>query len=206
MDYNLLRDIIKLIEHFDNSNLNNKYQPNLNGFKDWICEENANKDSSLEVEWDNKDKGRSIDSLINTLVLHISRYAKNYSKQAIVGSEFSTQEEFIYLINLEAYGQMTKMDLIKRNIHEKPTGMLIINRLIEKGWVEQKNSTVDKRNKILNITPNGLSVLHAQMGKIREATGLVVGDLTHKEKIELVRILNKLNDFHRNAYDKNKQK
>lgn len=206
MDYNLLRDIIKLIEHFDNSNLNNKYQPNLNGFKDWICEENANKVSSLEVEWDNKDKGRSIDSLINTLVLHISRYAKNYSKQAIVGSEFSTQEEFIYLINLEAYGQMTKMDLIKRNIHEKPTGMLIINRLIEKGWVEQKNSTVDKRNKILNITPKGLSVLHAQMGKIREATGLVVGDLTHKEKIELVRILNKLNDFHRNAYDKNKQK
>jgi hypothetical protein len=33
----------------------------------------------------------------------MNRYAKAYSKSAIHGSEFSTQEDFVYLINLKAF-------------------------------------------------------------------------------------------------------
>ena len=41
------------------------------------------------------------------------------------------------------------------------------------------------------------------MDKIRKATEIVTGDLTHNEKMELIRLLNKLNDFHQQIYDKN---
>src|SRR5690606_34044735 len=130
-------------------------------------------------------------------------YAKNYSKSAIFGSEFSTQEDFIYLINLKAHGQMTKMELIKKNVHEKPAGMQTINRLISQGWVNQTASETDKRSKILTISSKGIAVLENQMDKIRKASDIVTGDLTHTEKMELIRLLNKLNDFHQPIYDQN---
>ncbi len=133
----------------------------------------------------------------------MNRFAKNYSKAAISGSEFSTQEDFIYLINLKAFGEMTKMELIKKNVHEKPVGILIINRLITKGWVVQEESKKDKRSKVIAITNEGLQVLESQMGKIRKATNMVTGNLTETEKTELIRLLSKLNDFHKPIYEMN---
>src|SRR5690606_10925256 len=111
--------------------------------------------------------------------------------------------DFIYLINLKALGEMTKMDLIKKNVHEKSAGMQIINRLITQGWVDQTDSKTDKRSKVLKISTKGVHVLQSQMAKIRKATEIVTGDLTRKEKMELIRLLNKLNDFHLPIYDKN---
>src|SRR5690606_8470022 len=122
---------------------------------------------------------------------------------AIFDSDFSTQEDFIYLINLKSFGEMTKMDLIKKNVHEKPAGMQIINRLIAQGWVNQTASEIDKRSKMLKISDKGFEALENQMDKIRKATEIVTGDLTYKEKMELIRLLNKLNDFHQPIYDKN---
>src|SRR5690606_22334926 len=93
--------------------------------------------------------------------------------------------------------------LIKKNVHEKPSGMQTINRLIAQGWVDQTNSEIDKRSKVLKISNKGLNVLENQMDKIRKATEIVTGDLTRNEKMELIRLLNKLNDFHQAIYDKN---
>ena len=59
---------------------------------------------------------------------------------------------------------MTKMELIK-NIQEKPAGIQIINRLLQQGWIEQSDSATDKRSKIIQITPQGLHALDAQMEK-----------------------------------------
>ena len=98
---------------------------------------------------------------------------------------------------------MTKMELIKKNVQEKPAGMQIINRLIAQKWVAQKDSKTDKRSKVISITDKGLKALDAQMDKIRQATSIVTGDLTYNEKMELIRLLNKLNDFHQPIYDKN---
>jgi hypothetical protein len=45
--------------------------------------------------------------------------------------------------------------------------------------------------------------LEKQMDKIRQATSIVTGNLLHHEKMELIRLLNKLDDFHQSIYDKN---
>lgn len=204
MKYSILLDIINLLEEFETENsIQKKYPNDIEGFKEWISENYKPEDLNNEPYWEGKENGRSAESVINTLIVHMNRYAKNYSKSAIFGSDFSTQEDFIYLINLKAFGEMSKMELIKKNVHEKPAGMQIINRLISQGWVNQTASEIDKRSKVLKINNKGLTVLENQMDKIRKATVVVAGDLTRNEKIELIKLLNKLNNFHQSIYEKN---
>jgi len=195
MNYQLIQDVIQLVEKFEKSG--SGYSKNSSGFTRWIYDgEKETESLPFEPEWEGKDNGRSPESVISTLLVHMNRYAKTYSKSAIQDSEFSTQEDFIYLINLKAFGAMTKMALINKNIQDKPTGMQIINRLIKNGWVTQTDSETDRRSKVITITPEGLKALDKQMGKIRLATQIVAGDLSHSEKMQLIGLLNKLNDFH----------
>lgn len=203
MKYKLIKDLIGLVEDFESLE-KKSYSSDLNGFKCWIFDQLKNESQmSEEPNWEGKEKGRSPESVINTLIVHLNRYAKTYSKSAIHDSDFTTQEEFIYLINLKAFGAMTKMELIKKNIQDKPSGIQIINRLIQQEWVNQKDSDIDKRSKIINITEKGLNALEHQMDKIRQATQIVAGDLTYPEKMELIRLLNKLDRFHHPIFSKN---
>ncbi len=202
MNYQLLKDVIDLVSQFEQESQGRvTYTTDIAGFKQWMLGETP--PPAPEPDWEGKVNGRSAESVINTLIVHMNRYAKSYSKSAIYGSDFATQEDFIYLINLKAFGAMSKMELIKKNVHEKPVGMQIIGRLIKQQWVEQADSEVDKRSKTICITREGEKALAAQMDKIRRATTIVTGDLTHAEKMELIRLLNKLNDFHQPIYERN---
>lgn len=203
MKYSLIKDLIALAEDFE-SLQQSSYSNDVNGFKQWIYDEgNSEAHMFAEPYWEGKEKGRSPESAINTLIVHMNRYAKTYSKSAIHDSDFSTQDEFIYLINLKAFGAMTKIELIRKNIQEKPAGMQIINRLINQGWVKQQDSETDKRSKILRITTKGVNALELQMEKIRHATLIVTGDLNYAEKMELIRLLNKLDHFHHSIFVRN---
>ena len=204
MNYKLLKDVIDLVERYESeSNQANEIDLSIDDFEKWIANKVSVSELESEPDWEGKKKGRSPESVINTLLVHMNRYAKSYSKSAIFGSDFSAQEDFIFLINLKAFGEMTKMELIRKNVQEKPTGMQIINRLIAQGWVAQKNSEIDKRSKVISITQKGLEALDTQMDKIRQATRVVTGNLTHVEKMELIRLLNKLNDYHLPIYEQN---
>ncbi len=201
MNYELLKNVIDLVREFEEENAQSLQYPNdVKGFQEWITDRETNKP---EPQWEGKELGRSAESVINTLIVHMNRYAKSYSKSVIHDSEFSTQEDFIYLINLKAFGAMTKMELIKKNIQEKPAGMQIINRLISHGWVTQTTSEKDKRSKVISITPRGEEILQEHMDKIRQATQIVTGNLNDKEKLDLIRLLSALNDFHLPLYQKN---
>lgn len=204
MNYSLVKNVIDLVQEFEAENRSNlASEIDIECFKRWIATNYSSEHSTSEPNWTGKAQGRSAESVINTLIVHMNRYAKNYAKSAIFGSDFSSQEDFIYLINLKAFGEMTKMELIKKNVHEKPVGIQIINRLIGQQWVKQTDSQTDKRSKVLKITQKGITALANQMDKIREASQLVTGNLTHNEKMELIRLLNKLNEFHRPIYDQN---
>jgi DNA-binding MarR family transcriptional regulator len=207
MNYTLIKDVMGLLEEFETEvqTSPDSYPGTLKGFKTWMFDKEnpVPSENSDEPYWEGKENGRTPESAINTLLVHLNRYAKTYSKSAISNSEFSTQEDFIYLINLKAFGQMSKMELIKKNIHDKPVGMLIIARLLRQGWVEQIDSDVDKRSKLIHISEAGLEALERQMAKIRQATNIVAGNLTHHEKMDLIRILNKLDRFHYPIFSRN---
>ncbi|MGE8381594.1 MAG: MarR family transcriptional regulator, partial [Sphingobacterium sp.] len=103
MKYKLLEGILPLIEQFEADNLNGNYANDAEGFKRWVVNEQSN--MLVDPHWEGKENGRSPESVISTLIVHMNRFAKSYSKAAIWGSHFSTQEEFIYLITLKSFGQ-----------------------------------------------------------------------------------------------------
>lgn len=206
MNYTTLHEVLNLVECFESStDSSSQYEQNVNGFRKWIADnlEKTNTQDHAAPDWEGKDEGRTPESVISTLLVHLNRYARSYSKAAILGSNFSTQEDFIYLINLKAFGQMTKMELIKKNIQDKPAGMQTINRLIGNGWVVQKDSSTDRRSKLIRITDAGVEALDRQMDKIRQATRIVTGNLNNGEKMELIRLLDKLDRFHKPVYQSN---
>lgn len=203
MSYQIIKDAIYLIEQFELENSKTtQYPKDIKGFKKWMVNSFKN-ESSEQPEWEGKMMGRSAESVVATLVVHMNRYAKNYFRAALLGSDFSSQDDVIYLIVLRFSAPLTKMELIKKNVHDKPAGMQIINRLIAKGWAAQKDSETDKRSKLISITPKGLQALDEVMAQVRQATDIVSGKLTQTEKMQLISILNKLNNFHQEIYDKN---
>jgi len=202
MNYKLLYDIIDLMEDFE-INSNEYYPKDINGFKKWISDEHIKKLDREEPDWEGKENGRSPESVISTLFVHLNRYGKSYSRSLMYDSPFSSQDDFIFLINLKAFGPMTKMELIKKNIQDKPAGIQIINRLIKQGWVEQHDSDLDKRKKVIHLTESGVQILEEYMDKIRMATNIVSGNLLYSEKIQLINLLSKLDFFHKQIFEEN---
>ena len=204
MNYDIIKDVVDLVKDFEAQNVEEiKYTKDVNGFQSWIAESFDKEVVEEEPDWEGKEAGRSPESVISTLVVHMNRYARSYSRSAIYDSDFSTQEDFIFLITLKTFGPMSKMELIKKNIQEKSVGMQIINRLIKQEWVDQTDSEVDKRSKLVHINEKGLEALENQMEKIRDSSKIVVGNLRYNEQMQLIRLLNKLNDFHHPIYLKN---
>lgn len=156
-----------------------------------------------EPDWENKDKGRSANSVINTSLVHLYRYAKLYAKAAIADTCFSTPDDFIYLLNLINVGQMTKSALIRLNVHEKSAGMQIVNRLIRSGLAEQNAMVNNKKSQLISITPLGKTCIDKCMEKIKVASSLVTDPLSESEKLQLIHLLQKLEVFHDNKLDKN---
>lgn len=203
MNFDLIKEVVGLVQQFIEQNEDELlYSNDIQGFKEWINASSKSYSEEKNPDWVGKELGRSSESIINTLLIRMGRYAKTYSR-SIGSSFFASQDDFIYLINLKTMGAMTKMDLIRNNVSEKSSGMLIINRLISNGWAEQTISQKDKRMKHIQITEKGISVLEEHMDEIRKASRVVVGNLNHSEQMLLIAILSKLDEFHDSFYHMN---
>ena len=198
MPYSLYRELIALTEEFEQVCPADKV--NVETFSNWLSSRVSTIKTAgkfEEIDWEGKINGRSAESVINTSLVHLYKYAKIYSKIAIADSPFTTIEDVIFLINLLHRGSMSKKKLIEINIQEKSTGMQIINRLIGSGFVSETVDKKDKRSKQITISAKGKEALETHMDKIREASRIVVGNLTDSEKLQLIKLLQKLEDFHK---------
>nr|WP_068887165.1 MarR family winged helix-turn-helix transcriptional regulator [Pedobacter panaciterrae] len=196
MYYDLIAELVSFVKVYERES--DHTSQDINVFGNWLSQrlKESNQLEIAEPDWEGKSKGRSPDSVINTSLVHLYKYAKLQAKAAIVNTPFSTPDEFIYLISLVSFGSMTKTALIKLNVHEKSAGIQIINRLIYHGLVEQDALDSDKRNRIIRITAKGTETLNKSMQNIRNASMNVTEPLSHHEKMDLIRLLTKLETFH----------
>ena len=196
MYYDLITDLVTLVKIYDKESGHDSQDVHL--FGQWLNEycQKQGHPINVEPEWEGKSKGRSAESVINTSLVHLYRYAKLHAKAAIANTSFSTPDDFIYLISLVSYGSMTKTALIKLNVHEKSAGIQIINRLINSGLVEQSTTDSDKRNRMIHITVKGTQLLTESMQNIKKASMNVTEPLSYHEKMDLIRLLQKLENFH----------
>jgi DNA-binding MarR family transcriptional regulator len=193
MKYKFAKEVLDVLGQYEAQSTS----PTLAGFSAWL------QGNPLSADWEGKATGRTVDSILSTLLVHMGRYAKAYSRSVIQHSNFASQDEFIYLITLNAGGPMTKMALIKKNVQDKSSGIQTIQRLIDKGWIIQTDSETDKRSKVIRISEEGTLALQEQMAKIRQASRIVGANLSEGEKTQLVTLLQKLDSFHQIIYEEN---
>lgn len=196
MYYKLISEIVELIAVYEQQSTTKSEDVAL--FIQWLnhTAKDHGYDRPPDPNWNGKSNGRSADSVINTSLVHLYRYAKTLAKDAIADSELSTPDDFFYLITLASQGPMSKTALIKCNVHEKSSGIQIINRLHEQGFVNQEQTQKDKRERMVSITEKGKQIINEHMPRIKTASTIVTEPLSNEEKMDLIRLLTKLEDFH----------
>lgn len=137
-----------------------------------------------------------LDQEIITHMGRLSRHANRYLKVSLENTIFTTNMDFAFTAILHQYGTMTKMELIRRMIYEKSSGMEIIKRLLRVGIIKQIKNPNDKRSKLLQITSKGEAEILRAYRNANPAAKVVSFPLSHDEKNHLLYLLGKLDDFH----------
>ncbi|WP_426491624.1 MarR family winged helix-turn-helix transcriptional regulator [Hymenobacter sp. 102] len=195
MKYALLTQVLTLLEEFESSApaTGAGTSPSLKEFAAWLqlrvlpapAEPAAQAGQPQETE-----------IIIGQLVTYLYRYLRGYSRLALADSPLLTIDDFTYLATTFGHQPLSKTELIRRHIHETPTGNEIIKRLLAREFLAEQPSTTDRRSKLLSITPAGQQALFASMGPMRQLAHLAAGTLTPQERSQLVYLLQKLDAFH----------
>lgn len=125
------------------------------------------------------------------------RYHRAHVKKALHNTPLLTYDDFIYLLLLELEGSMTKMHLVESTVNEKASGMLVIKRLLDNGFVIQTPDATDHRARRITITEAGRAVLQQVIPAMHQALSLVVGNVPEAGQQQLANLLMHLDTFHK---------
>jgi len=148
------------------------------------------------------DIAYQLDNNISRLFVFMSRYAKSYIKKATEGTPLQTAEDFTALAILLTHKHLSKSELISHNLQEKTSGTEVIRRLIAAGLVRQWDDVKDKRSKQIAITDEGKALLFRVFEHTNYVGKIITGKLTIAEKFTLQYLLQKLENFHLEHYEK----
>ena len=134
------------------------------------------------------------------------RFAVFYSKKGLGKVRAKNLDNFIYLASIRELGSPRKSDLIQHCQSEFTSGIGIINRLLQKKWINEQTDPEDARTKRVMLTPEGMAVLgecFPQMAKI----GTMVFYPFSEEEIQMfLQLGKKLDDLHSEIYRDAKDK
>jgi len=168
------------------------------------CQELVMREISGENKGWFRDEYRNAASDISILIVLMNRYAKSYIKKVLIGSNLQTPDEFSFLITLMTYDNLTKSELITKQVMEKTSGTEVLRRLIKKGMIAEAADKNDKRSIRVSITQLGSEEIIKMLPLMSKVTKIVVGNLTSEEINTLSYLLKKLNYFHNDIYLKKK--
>lgn len=201
MNNHLLRELLDVNEAFERA-FPNPAQHTLPNFLTYAHSAVTPEMISLQPAIRSYD-GANVPSLQTNLAESLTkayRHFRGYVKKALDTTPLLTFDDFISLVYLAERGSMTKTDLVEATVNEKPSGMLVIKRLVDQGFVSQSDDEEDKRSRRLTITAQGLALLHAVQLAMNQATGLLRSDLSPSEQQQLSYLLKRLDDFHTPLY------
>lgn len=199
---NMYSNIKKLIDWTE------KYENQLAEGEQWDDEHFA-KWLSLEVKVNKESEvvlSKKAKPALTMYIYFIYKYATFYSRKIFKNSVIYSIDDLSFMASLLPDKQLMKGDVIRKNATEKSSGNEILKRLLRQKLIKETDNPNDKRSKLLSITAAGLQEIQAVRGQLEKMGELVSGDLTEQEKIILINMLSKLNDFHRPLFDANDEK
>ena len=136
-----------------------------------------------------------LDMELSFVLVMQSRYYKTYAKKVLGESELTSPDGFSFLYHLNHTDSFRKMELIKMHHLEPPSGIEVLKRLLNKGFIEEFDDTDDKRAKRIKITAKGRKELEVVMPKMSEVFSLMTAELSLNEKLHVVAFLKQMNVF-----------
>lgn len=192
-------DLFHQVKEFESSAAC-KTNSTVDDFRVWMNDKKYVDDSPTKLFKNENHQVSFTENEVCKQVLLLGRYSKLLIRKGLGDFPELANEEFTYLYRLKDEPFLTKIQLIEKNGHEKQTGTQIIKRLLEAGFLEEKNDKDDKRSKRLNLTKKGEEIFHASVSKVNLISKILSGKLSDSEKSEFLKILRKLNEFHSHIY------
>jgi len=199
MKTDFIIDLLLQVKEFESSSA---CKPNcsVEDFRMWLNDKKYTEESPTKLFKNENHLVSFTENEICKQVLLLGRYSKLLIRKGLGEFPELANEEFTYLYRLKDEPFLTKIQLIEKNGHEKQTGTQIIKRLLEAGFLEEKNDAFDKRSKRLNLTELGQKTFHKSVEKVNQTSKILSGKLDDEEKNQLLKILKKLNEFHGHLY------
>lgn len=145
---------------------------------------------------DKDDVKLEFERSIGRLVVNMYRYSRHYIRKKLVQDAGINFEEFVFLANLDSKKSVTKSELIQICIQEKTTGMAVISRLIAMKLIDSIKDTADKRKTVIELSKKGKSTIKGYFSEMEDVVSIIGGRLSDHEKKQLLKLLQKLDDFH----------
>ncbi|WP_294199363.1 MarR family winged helix-turn-helix transcriptional regulator [uncultured Chryseobacterium sp.] len=203
MNTDFFINLLHQVKDFENSEAC-KPHSTLEDFRLWLNDKKYREESPTKLFRNERHDVFFTENEICKQVLLLGRYSKQAIRRGLKDFPELANEEFTYLYRLKDEPNLTKMQLIERNGHEKQTGTQIIKRLLESGMMSEKNDEKDKRSKRLNLTAKGEKAFHQSVDRVNITSKFLSGQLDNKEKETLLGLLKKLNEFHGHFYREDK--
>ncbi len=147
-----------------------------------------------------------LESQIARAAGRLSKFVELELKNLAITIEMDTVEEIWYLGASLELKNPTKSDIIHHCISEFSSGIGVINRLINKKYLEEYPDEFDKRAKRLRITTKGKEKLFNVYPILENLVCDIYSPLTDDEKEIFYQILGKLEKHHQQKYNTSKQK
>jgi len=192
----ILKEIVHWLEEYQNEKHTDDY--GLDSFIIWL---NSRLFSEVQAE-KSQHSPESLDMELSFLLVMQSRYYKTYAKRVLGESELTSPDGFSFLYHLKHTDSFRKMELIKMHNLEPPSGIEVLKRLLNKGFIEEFDDKDDKRAKRIKITEKGKNELQRIMPKMKEVFHLMTAELSLNEKLHAVGFLKQMNDFHYKSISK----
>jgi len=119
-----------------------------------------------------------------------------YMRIALRDTPLPAIEDVMLCSALYHLDESRKTDIINFAMMEISTGTGNLNRLIEKGFVEERIDPDDKRSKLLVLSASGTKALKQCFAKAKMARDIFLADLTEDDKKLVANILNPLQEKH----------
>lgn len=101
-------------------------------------------------------------------------------------------DDFVFLLTVQRIGVIRKKDLIYLHYIEISSGILVIDRLIKKGLLDEKTDEADKRSKNVTITKKGEEVLKAGYVALNKVHHDLYSGLDNESIMDTLKLLDPL--------------
>jgi len=195
MNYDTLRILIDHFETFERET----GQQDMAAFSAWLQHKYSPPSGKKEVAPYNRygDYNGQIAHAVGVLWQH----ARHYIKTALEDLPLKGLHDFTFLAGLAELGEQRKSQLIAMNMLDYSPGMEVIRRLLRHDLIEDFDDPEDARSKRVRITKKGRAVFGQALQRMMQATYIVGGNLSEKEKIQFLAVAKKLLHFHRSIWE-----